>query len=251
MSDDRRVNKRSDRQVREAASRTKQDYGISNRRPVNIIRCLQYGSVLTDQGRKKLIYNVVDDMRMGRVDGKTEFIDGAVVISLKRSIHERAGFGDGRSRMTLSHELAHGVMHLGEPKFRLASATGSTNFSRTNAYESAEHQAKVFASAFLIHDEHAATLTTPEEISEEFVVSLEAAKISFERLEAEKERLAAAERVRQANEEIQKRFRKPAQTLKYLDEPCIGCGKATLIPIGIKVLCHSCDRLFDRLQDGD
>ena len=109
----------------------------------------------------------------------------AVVISVKRSVHEKAQFGDGRSRMTLAHELAHGVMHYGAAKFRMAGAAGATSFSKTNAYESAEHQAKVFASAFLVHDAQAVEFSSAETISEEFGISLEAARIVFERIRAD------------------------------------------------------------------
>jgi hypothetical protein len=203
---------------------------------------------LTDQGRKNLIYKIIDDEEMEKVDGKTEFAGETVTISIRRSVHQQASFGDGRARMTLAHELAHGVMHYGAAKFRQAGATGATEISKTNAYESAE-QAKVFAASLLIHDDHAATLSTPEEISEEFVVSLEAAKICFKRLADEKERAISAERVRHMNEEAQARLTPSPPQLKYLDEQC-ACGKTTLIPIGIKILCHSCDRIFDR-QDGD
>ena len=150
MSDDRRVNKRYDWQVRDTASRTKDFYKVSNRRPVNIIACLQSGSILTDQGRKNLIYRALNDPEMGGNDGSTEFSDDCVIISIKKSVHEKALFGDGRSRITtLAHELAHGVMHLGAPKFRAGAASGATSFAKTNALKSAEHQAKVFASAFL------------------------------------------------------------------------------------------------------
>src|ERR1700733_6828031 len=56
----------------------------------------------------------------------------------------------------------------------------------------AEHQAKVFASAFLIHDEDATGMTA-EEISIEFGVSLEAAKICIDRLKRKAERATSAE----------------------------------------------------------
>jgi Zn-dependent peptidase ImmA (M78 family) len=249
MSDDRRVNKRYDWQVRDTASRTKDFYKVSNRRPVNIVACLQSGWILTDQGRKKLIYRVLDDPEMGDDDGKTEFADGCVIISVKKSIHEKALFGDGRSRMTLAHELAHGVMHLGAPKFRAGGASGATLFSKTNALESAEHQAKIFAAAFLIHDDQASELESAEDISTEFGVSLQAAEIAFERLAREKDRSAAAERVMRMNKELQL-FSSPAAQPKYLDEPCIGCGERTVVIVGVKLLCK-CGRLTDRPQDGD
>jgi hypothetical protein len=250
MSDDRRVNKRYDWQVRDTASRAKDFYKVSNRRPVNIVACLQSGWILTDQGRKKLSYRVLDDQELGEVDGKTEFSDDGVIISVKRSVHEKALFGDGRSRMTLAHELAHGVMHYGATKFRVGGASGTTNYSKTNALESAEHQAKVFASAFLIHDQQALELGTVEEISAEFGVSLQAATITYERLLRETDRSKAAERVAHMNSELQQRISDPIANPKYLDEPCIGCGKATVMIVGVKLLCM-CGRLTDWPQDGD
>ena len=143
---------------------------------------------------------------MGDDDGKTEFADDCVIISVKKSVHDKALFGDGRSRMTLAHELAHGVMHFGAPKFRAGGASGATSLSKNNALKSAEHQAKVFASAFLIHDRQAAQLESAEEISAEFGVSLQAANIAFEKLANEKDRSAAALRVERMNEEITKRL---------------------------------------------
>jgi Zn-dependent peptidase ImmA (M78 family) len=187
---------------------------------------------------------------MGDDDGKTEFADGCVIISVKKSVHEKAVFGDGRSRMTLAHELAHGVMHFGVPKFRAGGVSGPTGFSKTNALESAEHQAKVFASAFLIHDKQAAELGSAEEISAEFGVSLQAADIVFERFTNEKDHSAAAMRVGRMNAEVQQLFSNPIAKPKYLDEPCIGCGEKTVVMIGVKLLCE-CGRLTDRPQDGD
>ena len=60
--------------------------------------------------------------------------------------------GDGRSRMTLVHELGYAVLDFGEAKYRRADASGTTVLSRINASDLAQHQAKVFASAFLIDD---------------------------------------------------------------------------------------------------
>ena len=249
MSDDYRVNKRYDWQVRATAARTKDFYKVSNRRPVNIVSLLQSGWVLTDQGRKHLEYRILEDPEMGRDDAKTDFVDDCVIITVKRSVHENAVFGDGRSRMTLAHELGHAVMHKGATKFRGSGASGATDLSKVNPLESAEHQAKVFASAFLIHDEQAAELKSTEEISEEFGVSLQAAKIAFERLEKQKERSKVSEHIARANKEIQERFSAPVKKLNFLDEPCIGCGQKTVCIVGVKLLCL-CGRLSDP-QDGD
>ena len=165
------------------------------------------GWIPTRRGRKKLVYSIVDDDKMGNHDGKTEFTKDEVTVSVKRSVHQKAVWGDGRARMTLAHELGHGVMHFGETMFRKSGAVGATDLSRTSPWESAEHQAKVFASAFLIDDEVAATLTSAEEISTEFLVSLEAAEICFERLAEEAEHARSAERVRLSNEDFQAKMR--------------------------------------------
>jgi hypothetical protein len=246
MSEDRRVPPLADKEICGSARATVHAYGASNRRPVNIIRCLQSGWIPTKVGRKKLIYRIVDDSEMGADDGKTEFANDSVVITVKRSVHEKAFWGDGRSRMTLAHELAHGVLHYGAPLFRKSDAAGATELSRINAAESAEHQAKVFAAAFLIDDAVASTLSSPEEISMEFIVSLEAAKICFERLADEAERARSAERVRQINADFQASMRKPTHRFNYTGDFCTDCGNATLIPVGVKLLCHTCGAIHDK-----
>lgn len=251
MSLDCRVPKRSDKEIRQEAIATRCGYKTEHRRPVNIIRCLQSGWIPTRRGRKELVYEIVDDEQMGRDDGKTEFVDDKVIITVKRSVHQKALWGDGRSRMTLAHELAHGVMHYGVAMFRGTDAAGATELSRTNAAESAEHQAKVFASAFLIDDVVAASFSSPEEISTEFVVSLDAAAICFERLVEEAEHAQSAERVRLSNEEFQAKMRQATRQRQsqhefhYNGDFCNVCGNATLIPMGVKLLCHTCGNISD------
>lgn len=250
MSDDYRVPKRSNKEIRAEALSAKKFYETEERRPVNIIRCLQSGKILTRRGRRKLVYKIVDDKSMDNRDGKTEFTEEAVIISVKRSVHQKALWGDGRARMTLAHELAHGVMHYGATMFRSSDAVGTTDLSQTSASEFAEHQAKVFASAFLINDDVAASFSSPEEISTEFLVSLEAAEICFERLSDEVEHALSAERVRLSNEDFQTRMRdaigsRPKRELQYTGDFCAKCGNATLLPMGIKLLCHTCGDVSD------
>jgi len=248
--DDFFVPKRSNKEIRAEALSAKKFYETEKRRPVNIIRCLQSGKILTRRGRRKLVYNVVDDELMSNRDGKTDFTADTVIISVTRSVHQKALWGDGRARMTLAHELGHGVMHCGATLFRSSGAAGSTELSRTSAWESAEHQAKVFASAFLIDDKVAATLSSPEEISTEFLVSLEAAEICYERLMEEAEHARSAERVRLSNEDFQTKMRdatgaRPKHEFQYTGDFCTNCGNATLFPMGIKLLWHTCGNVSD------
>ena len=262
MSDDWRVTGRSDEEVRAIAERTKAELGISRRRPVNILRCLESKTVPTIYGRKKLIFSAVNDAELGKADAKTEFSDRVVAITVKRSVRDHAKIGEGRARMTLAHELAHAVMHHDHTKYRQAGAAGATALAREKGCESAEHQAKVFAAAFLIHDEDAADMHSAEEISVEFGVSKRAAEICFERLLRKAEKARAAERVRRMAEEAKAVLRgqhKPNLatqsvtflTPKYLPDPCIGCGNETLILLGPKVHCETCGFTGDQLQDGD
>jgi len=252
MSADKRVPARSDAEVRRIAERTKAEFGISRRRPVNILRCLESGSVLTLYGRKKLIFLVVDDSELGDADAKTEFEKGVVMVTCRRSVRVRAEMGVGRDRMTLAHELAHAVLHHSVPLFRLVGAMGATDFVQNGAHTSAEHQAKVFAAAFLIHDEDAAKMSSAQEISEQFGVSLQAAEVCFDRLTRQAERQRSGERVRKsADEAIALLNGKSANQRTYLGDPCTSCHANALIPLGIKVLCDNCGFVGDRFQDGD
>jgi hypothetical protein len=96
MSLDYRAPKRSDKEIRQEAIATRRGYKTEHRRPVNIIRCLQSGWIPTRRGRKELVYEIVDDEQMGCDDGKTEFVDDKVIITVKRSVHQKALWGDGR-----------------------------------------------------------------------------------------------------------------------------------------------------------
>jgi hypothetical protein len=251
--DDRRVTRRSDRECRQIALATKEYYGFKRRWPVYPATVLRSGKILTLRGEKELVYEVVDDHLLGDVDGKTVLSNGTVRITVKRSVDSQGGWGVDRPRMTLAHELGHGVMHAceGVVDHRATGATGTTTISKINASESAEHQAKVFASAFLIDDTEAAKLKSAEEISAEFLVSREAAEICFERLQEEAERAAAALRVRQSNEDFQILMRQLGKSQRHLDIPCVSCKRTTLIPIGHKVFCETCRYKGDHPQSGD
>jgi len=253
LSDDREVTGRSDEQVRAIANQAKSELDVARIRPVNILRILRSGQIWTIYGRKKLIFNEVEDEVLGDTDGKTEFSSGTVIISIQRSVRMRAEMGVGRDRMSLAHELGHGVMHYGAPLNRKTGAAGTTELSRITPYRSAEHQAKVFASAFLIHDEIAAKLGSAEEIAVEFGVSIQAAEICFERLNKKAEHAKSADRVNKIKDEIRAKLLgvKQPEHPGYLDDPCTSCQRPTLIPIGTKVLCDTCGFVGDRFQDGD
>jgi ribosomal protein S27E len=190
---------------------------------------------------------------LGSKDAKTELIDGSIKITVKKSVDFQATCGDSRPRMTLAHELGHAVMHATEGMIdhRASGASGTTTISKIDASTSAEHQAKVFASAFLINDKRAAELGSPTEIAMEFLVSLTAAEICYERIQTEIERTESALRVMKLNNEFQASMKKSAKKTHYLEIPCPSCREEKLIPIGMKILCDSCGYVGDHPQNGD
>ncbi|WP_316232761.1 ImmA/IrrE family metallo-endopeptidase [Bradyrhizobium sp. SZCCHNPS2010] len=251
--DDRKVTRRSNEECRRLAQRTKEHYRIGRTWPVNIGRVLRSRTILTVRGEKPLVYRVVSDFALGLKDAKTELIDGSVVITTKQSVDSSLLWGDRRTRMTMAHELGHGVMHAeeGTVDHRATGATGTTTISKMNASESAEHQAKVFASAFLIDDQRAAELASLLDIALEFLVSVSAAEICFERLQAQREREAAAARVMEENRKFQALINKPQEKDYHLQALCPACRRQTLLPLGTKVGCdgEGCGYIGDHPED--
>jgi Zn-dependent peptidase ImmA (M78 family) len=158
---------------------------------------------------------------MGRADGKTEYSKGIVMITVKRSVRDQAIRGEVRARMTLAHELAHAVMHHSAPFLRVVGAADIADKSIA-PYESAEHQAKVFAAAFLIHEDEAikivasalrtyrnkesAQVHASRDIAIEFRVSQEAAEVAFDRLVEKLKRQESGLRVRKIADQALPQF---------------------------------------------
>jgi Zn-dependent peptidase ImmA (M78 family) len=269
VSDDKRVTGRSDAEVRRIAERTKAEYSAFGQRPVDILTILKSGSVPTIFGRKKLVFLVVDDAKLGRADGRTEYSKAVVTITVKRCVHDEAIRGEVRARMTLAHELAHAVMHHSAPFLRVVGAAGIAD-DTIPPYQSAEHQAKVFAAAFLIHEDEAMKIVASalrayrneetakthatRDISIEFRVSQAAAEVAFDRLVEKIERQESAARVRKIADQTIAAIRNKtaiARQPSFLDHPCINCTLRTLVPEGTKVRCTSCGYFGDPFQDGD
>jgi hypothetical protein len=236
--------------VRQVARRLRAYFGVQDCCYVDVLACMKRGELLTHRGVQRLNYQVRPDNEMGINDGSTTFGRGVVTISVKQSVHETALLGVGRSRNTLAHELGHGVMHHGPEMYRRMTASNTSK--HILLFESAEHQAKVFAAAFLINDAEAVKLSSAEEISIQFGISFESATIYFSHLTKERERPKDAERMREKARQIAADFRaSTSHNDSYMDDACIFCGRQTVVPIGVKFLCTNCDAVYDRFQDGD
>jgi len=250
MTDDYRVKSRSNADVRELAKKARDYFGVAEDRYVDIRACMRREKIWTVTGERPLKFKVLPDAEMGRDDGLTIISDGIVTISIKASVADRAFFGEGRSRNTFAHELGHGVMwHDRAPMARRA--MGNVTLKWLPPFESAEHQAKVFAPAFLINDQVLATLSTAEDISAEFGISLESANIVLQQFNADRDRAKNSERISRIAEEFRRSVEPPKFQIRFLTELCSVCRNQTLFPLGTKIMCQSCDTVFDRFQDGD
>jgi hypothetical protein len=248
MSDDYLVKGRSYRDIRSIAAQTLRSFNLKKSERVDIIKCLKSGSVMTLWGQRTLIYDIVPDWNMGCDDALTVYGRPAITIRARKTVNQKALFGEGMARTTLAHELGHAVMHPGAPKARRHIGNVTPKF--IPKYESAEHQADVFASEFLVPEGDLSKYQSPQDIAVFFGVSVQAAEYRFkDPLEAVYRAEGAAKLQKLADELRSKTNR--SQQLVYTDRRCTNCGNATLIPIGIKYHCHTCDTVTDQFPDGD
>ncbi|MCS3759337.1 ImmA/IrrE family metallo-endopeptidase [Bradyrhizobium centrosematis] len=117
---------------------------------------------------------VRSDDEMGDAEAYTEF--NPAHIAVRGSVYQLALRNDGRSRMTLAHELGHLVMHPGAAKLR---STSTLSEGHLKYFESAEWQAKKFAALFLVPDHIALQFSNAEQLAASCHVSLQAAQIRF------------------------------------------------------------------------
>jgi hypothetical protein len=274
MANDYFVKERSNDECRDLAKKARAWFGQGDARYLEICECLKRGEIWTVYGVRPLALEIKPDDEMGEDDAVTSYADGTITITVRSSCWTGMQVGQTRHRQTGAHELGHAVqghteMRADKPMSRRTATAGKyvpenrrpSQFRSAEgvpASKSAEHQAKVFAPAFLINDKNAETLSNAEEIALAFGISLESAKIYFGALAKRRERKASAERIRKtadATIAILKSAPRLQQTTPrlqpaYLQDPCI-CGKGTLRCEGTKVRCDSCGFFGDYFQDGD
>ena len=181
MMDDHKVVPRSAKNIEALTLAWRDTLGVSNEWAPDMLRLLEIElPKLPKLGQFVLITR--SDQEMGDAEAYTQFNPPHVVI--KNSVYQLARKRDGRSRMTLAHELGHLVMHPGASKLR-------SDFAPTHKslrpFESAEWQANKFASLFLMPSHVIREFTTPSQISESCQVSHWAAQIRFSELGVKKQ----------------------------------------------------------------
>jgi Zn-dependent peptidase ImmA (M78 family) len=172
----------SDEELREIARAVRKFFGIEGSKKVDVVACVRANRILTVAGVKRLILQIVNDDLMLGTDAEYSRDGECAVIRVRASVYESAEAGMHRARMTLAHELGHVVLdHRHEVLARLAGIKSSTPMSPL--VSSFEKPAYGFASHFLVDISLAAYCVSYFEISTDFGVSLEAARIIFEKIE--------------------------------------------------------------------
>jgi hypothetical protein len=200
VSSDYLVTARSDDEVKDLAKKVRASFAIVREGRVDLIASLQQKTIWTVFGTKEIKFQVCGNAEFPNTEGVTEYGPGTVTINLKRSEFHRLRVGEGRAANTVAHELGHAVMHDGPPMYRRAFV--GPKISWIPAYRSAEHQAKVFAPAFLIDDQIADALSDPEEISVTFGISYESATIWVRQRQQERRKPQIVEGLRQIASEL-------------------------------------------------
>ena len=182
------------------------------------------------------------DQELGGDEAITLITSTHVRIRISRTTMERA-------RMTIAHELMHGVLHKNEQP--LARARVETHARIVPAHISVERQANVGASALLITGAMLGTSTSPTDLAERFLVSLAAADIRWEQHQKQLHRSEVHASLRALSTEL-KTLSKPKDLASASALICPTCGERCLLPIGVRYMCVGvCDRILDNFADGD
>jgi len=256
-SDDYVVEPRRDSEIRENGKRLRKFLGLMDVDLIDVLILEKVSQIWTEKGVKPFRLEVVSDEELPDDSGLTTYDGSKILVRIPRRIRHDAYMGHGYARYTIPHELGHATQHLDKlmlgasmPRRRIGNVTPDW----IPKFKSAEHQAMVFAAAFLINDDTARDMASPDEIAVRFGLSLRAAQIYFEQMMVEIERPASSLRIRKMAAEFKVAVTAKSSSeskVSYLNDPCASCGQQKLFPVGHKFMCQACDTVHDRFQDGD
>jgi hypothetical protein len=256
-NDDYAVEPRRDSEVRENGKQLRKFLGLTDVDLIDVLIFEKVTEIWTEKGVKPFRLEVVPDGDLQDDSGLTTYDGSKILVKIPRRIRHDAFLGHGYARYTLGHELGHATQHL--DKLLLGASMprrrgGNVTPDWIPKFKSAEHQAMVFAAAFLINDDTARRMSSPDEIAVQFGLSLHAARIYFEQMMEEIEKPVSSQRVRKMADEFKATMietSSPKSKLSFLNDPCSSCGQQKLFPVGHKFMCQACDTVHDRFQDGD
>lgn len=239
----------SDAQIVAFASRLRQHHRLGDHDVPDMVAILNWDTIPTRFGMKAFAFQVVPDEELGGDEAITLITSTHVRVRLSENTMERARSLDRRVRMTIAHELMHGVLHRNEAP--LARARVEAHARVVPPHVSVERQANVGASAYLITDEMLRASASPEALAKRALVSFAAADIRWEQEQKRLHRSDVATGLRALSAELKERTESKDTTSKAA-LLCPGCGDRCLLPIGVKYMCIGvCDRIFEGFADGD
>jgi len=256
-SDDYIVGPLRDAEVRGNAKRLREFLGVADVDRVDVLLLEQATEIWTVKGVKPFRLDIVPDAALSHDSGLTTYDGSRLLVQIPRRIRYGAFMGDGYSNYTFGHELGHATQHLDQLMLGASMPrrqVGNLSPDWIPKFRSAEHQAMVFGAAFLINDKTARGLSSADEISVQFGVSLHAARIYFEQMQEEIARPASSLRVLKIAEEVKAAIAPKTTSvskINFLNDPCLACGQQKVFPVGHKFMCQACDTVYDRFQDGD
>ncbi len=238
----------SDQRVIEFAAALRREHGFRDCDVPDVMSVLGRYTIQTRFGPKSFSYAIVDDVELGDDEAVTRIGPKSVEVVLACSTHMRAVFGDGRARMTIAHELAHAVLH--KNVVPLARARVETKGTFVRPFEDVEHQAKVFASHYLMSEAAVASADSPEALAERYFVSLQAARIRWDKSKERDKRASVQAQLLALGEELRASGRQRPSPHGAVSL-CTTCGQPTLRDAGNKSYCSNCQRMGDAHADGD
>ena len=168
----------SDARIVEHAYRLRRHHGLGEHDVPDVVALLERDTIPTRFGMKAFTYKMVADEELW-VDGAITLVSPTTVrIRVSRSTMERASSLDRRARMTIAHEMMHGVLHRIEAP--LARARVETRSRIIAPHVSVERQASVGASAYLVTEPMLRASTSPEDLARRALVSFAAADLRWE-----------------------------------------------------------------------
>jgi hypothetical protein len=172
MTDDFKVDGRSTKEIASISLAWRDTLGVADQWAPSVVSLLE---LRLPRIVKNFALVVRSDSEMGDAEAYTEFDPPHVTV--RGSVYAMALREDGRSRMTFAHELGHLVMHPGAAKLR-SEVVHKPNHT-IKFFESAEWQARKFASLFLVPDHIAIQFNSAHELADCCKVSVQAAEIRF------------------------------------------------------------------------
>jgi IrrE N-terminal-like domain len=243
----------SDEQIADFALQLRRFQKISNLEVPNMNALLAKREIWTRFGIKRLEYLVVPDAELGGDEADTLVSPLAVRIRFAETTHQRLRDLDRRSRFTAAHELGHAVLHKNSAPLARSSQPNARRV--VPHFVSVETQANTFASTYLITDAMAERVSSPDELSKNYLVSSAASDVRWEREAKRRDRPKIGAGLRALAAEL-RNGNSSKYTFLSLNTAdgffvCPRCSTRSSIEIDGRFFCQACRGDPERFPDGD